>query len=283
MMRDLMRAGMYRMGRDRILKATLIFSLVYGVGFALFCRVQAVIEGGEFLIPLFAAMAAYIALTVGGEQSTGVMRNQEASGHSRAQIICSEFLCGVTACVAMLALFLLPFGVLCGTLLRGVPLRGLCMALLSILIGTVCYAVLFTALSAAIGSRAIGLIACLALIAGIVFVSYECELSLGCVEYIGIETMGENGVFDTEWVPNPRYVGGALREVFKVIDGVMPQGQVDGGMLYLDLCAKEVPLDDGSIRFSDVANVGFYPLYGALLSAVTILAGGLGFRRKELK
>ena len=275
---DLLRAGLHRMRKEKLLKISLIFSFVYGIVVAIICRIENVIEGGEFLSVLFVVMASYISLTVGAENKTGVIRNKVISGHTKGTIFISELIFSTAVCTAMTVLFSVPVFVANSDLVGNVPTGGLCMALLSLIVASMFYAVIYTVITSLTGSPAVSLIICLALTAAVFLVSYECEISLGSVQYIEIERSG-----GLELIPNPRYVGGTLRNIVKCIDGLMPQGQVDGSMNYISVLSKSPSLTDAFFDFSDVANVFFYPIYGSILFALVSLTGWSAFRRKELR
>lgn len=215
-------------------------------------------------------LAAFTGLFLGTEYSDGVLRSKLTVGHSRSAVYLSSF----TA--AVIASFLMCLTYIAVMLAVGVPVYGsvtteplvLLRRLTEVLAMCLSYCALFTLVAMNWGGKALPAVAC---VLGVLALMWATSSMLNhLIEPEFYTAM----VFDEalqDWVesglrPNPNYVGGPLRVIFRFFCDVLPTGQ--GMQLTGTRAADRSPL---------------LALYSLTVAAVSTGFGLLLFRRKDLK
>lgn len=212
--------------------------------------------------------AELIPLFFGTEYSDATLRNKIVVGQSRLSIYFANFITGFAACVLCSAAYML------GCVVLGVPLLGwftqspalLFTALAGSLLMTAAFCAIFTFVTMNFSKKSTAVVICLlgafaAFIGAIVIHSM-----LEAPEFIsGYELSVGGQIVSAQPEPNPNYLTGAKRELYQFIFDLLPSGQS------VQYC---------SLQLSDpVRLMGL----GLAVTAVFTGAGGLLFRRKDLK
>ena len=211
-------------------------------------------------------LALLISMFLGTEFSEGTIRNKLCIGHKRNEIFLSNFISCALATIALTAVWLLTSALLFG--LIG-PLEMGVSEFIGCIFVAVGFAVSFAALYTVIGSlssnKAMTIIytfAVFIILAMAASALYDrlCEPEMN----EGMILVGTQLV-EMEPTPNPLYLSGAIRTVCEVALELLPTGQ--------------------ALLLSDVAIE--YPARAIALSVVfttvTLLVGGMLFRRKDIK
>ena len=220
-------------------------------------------------IGVFASVT--VGFFLGKEYGYGTLRNKLVTGHTRGRI----YLASLAAAVA--AAEIVAVGWLLGGL-TGIPYFGLwtmeteqfLLFLLLTVLATAALAALFHLIGMLVSSQSVSVVAAMfaslgLLMLGSFLYNQLCEPET-TYDHIVITAQGlQLG----DEVPNPAYVGGALRSVYYVLLNILPTGQ---GILMANA-------DDGAVVLN--------PALGAAGSVLIILgAAALGlllFRKKDLK
>ena len=277
-MRKLITANFFRFRKDRFSRCVVgiivILSLVNVFNSARSC--EAMVASGYIMClddyyfnqaPLIGAfLALLISMFLGTEFSEGTIRNKLCIGHKRDEIFLSNFISCALATIALTAVWLLISALLFG--LIG-PLEMSISEFVGCILVAIVFAVSFAALYTVIGSlssnKAMTIICTFAVF--IVFAMaasalYDrlCEPEMnGGMMLVGTQLV------EMEPTPNPLYLSGAIRTVCEVALNLLPTGQA----LLLSEVAIEYPVR--SIALS------------AVFTIVTLLAGSMLFRRKDIK
>ncbi|WP_405318752.1 ABC transporter permease subunit [Frisingicoccus sp.] len=219
------------------------------------------------LLYIGAIMAIFISSFLGTEYSDGTIRNKLVVGHARWRVYLANLL---VVCVAGILFYCTYFlvSIVCIPFL-GVGLYSCLMQpLLSFFFGIIiilCYSALFTMIAMLDSAKArcsiISLILSLALILG------------GMMIYGNVTTeetkeqmvLMEDGSYERQIVPNPRYLTGTKRVIFEWIDSCLPVSQAFHVVSY-----EETPDGKGAVC-----------LLG--LSCAMTAAGILLFKKKDIK
>lgn len=278
-MNKLMRAGLFRLRRDRVFWLCLGAMVVVAAGQMTMgvqqSRVMAaegytVMLAGSFFPLIQAVMvciAVFTGLYLGTDHSEGALRNRLMVGHSRGRIYLAGLGTAMTGTLCFLAAWLLGGG-LPALLHRELWQMGAGQTGLYILVA------LFSALALTSILTLVGMLAEKKSTAAVVSILLALGLVLVSTWLYSrlLEPEMESGLIITaggmEWgdpTPNPRYVSGALRQVFQGLLNLLPTGQA---VLLADMAVDR-------------------PLWNLLASAAVILTATLGgmaaFRRKDLK
>lgn len=277
-MRKLITANFFRIRKDRfswcVVGIIVILSLVNVFNSAR--SYEAMADAGYILsledyyfnqAPLIGAfLALLISMFLGTEFSEGTIRNKLCIGHKRDEIFLSNFISCALATIALTAVWLLISALLFG--LIG-PLEMSISEFVGCILVAMGFAVSFAALYTVIGSlssnKAMTIIYTFA-----VFIVFAIAAS-GLYDRLCEPEMNEGMMLvgtqlvEMEPTPNPLYLSGAIRTVCEVALELLPTGQ--------------------ALLLSDVAIE--YPARAIALSVVfttvTLLVGGMLFRRKDIK
>ena len=217
--------------------------------------------------PLVGAfLALLISMFLGTEFSEGTIRNKLCIGHKRDEIFLSNFISCALATIVLTAVWLLTSALLFGMIGALEMEVSKFFGCIFVAIG---FAVSFSALYTVIGSlssnKAMTIIYTFAVFIGFAMAAsalYDrlCEPKMN----EGMTLVGTQLVA-MEPTPNPLYLSGAIRTVCEVALELLPTGQA-------------LLLSDVSIE---------YPVRAIALSVVfttvTLLVGGMLFRRKDIK
>ena len=217
--------------------------------------------------PLIGAfLALLISMFLGTEFSEGTIRNKLCIGHKRDEIFLSNFISCALATIALTAVWLLISALLFG--LIG-PLEMSISEFVGCILVAMGFAVSFAALYTVIGSlssnKAMTIIYTFA-----VFIVFAIAAS-GLYDRLCEPEMNEGMMLvgtqlvEMEPTPNPLYLSGMIRTVCEVALELLPTGQA----LLLSEVAVEYPVR--AIALSVV------------FTTVTLLVGGMLFRRKDIK
>ena len=215
-------------------------------------------------------LAAFTGLFLGTEYSDGILRSKLIVGHSRSAV----YLSGLSAAVA--ASFLMCLTYISVILAVGVPVYGppaadplvLLRRLAEVLAVCMAHCALFTLVSMNWGNKALSAVICVLGVLALMWVTSGMRNHLIEPEFYTAL------VFDEvlqDWVesgprPNPNYVSGPLRTVYRFFCDVLPTGQ--GMQLTGSKVEDRSPL---------------LPLYSMAVTAVSTAAGLVLFRRKDIK
>ena len=278
-MGELMRANLFRLKRDKAFWACFGVMLCAAVAqlsiAARQCGRMAAegyivdLEGAFFrLAPAVGLLVGIFAgLYLGTDHSEGALRNRLMVGHSREKVYLAELGTTVTAALNMTGAWLAGCGAV--ALLHReywhMDPRQLALYILVALGSAAALAAVLTAVGMLTEKKATAAVVSILLVLGLLMVSTWLYSRL-------LEPELESGLIMTaagmEWgdpTPNPRYVGGAARQIFEVILNVLPTGQ--------------------AVLLSEAAVV--HPLWNLAASAavagISTLAGLALFGKKDLK
>ena len=277
-MRKLITANFFRFRKDRfswcVVGIIVILSLVNVFNSAR--SYEAMADAGYILsledyyfnqAPLIGAfLALLISMFLGTEFSEGTIRNKLCIGHKRDEIFLSNFISCALATIALTSVWLLISALLFG--LIG-PLEMSISEFVGCILVAMGFAVSFAALYTVIGSlssnKAMTIIYTFA-----VFIIFAIAAS-GLYDRLCEPEMNEGMMLvgtqlvEMEPTPNPLYLSGMIRTVCEAALELLPTGQ--------------------ALLLSDVAVE--YPVRAIALSVVfttvTLLVGGMLFRRKDIK
>ena len=212
--------------------------------------------------------AEFIPLFFGTEYSDGAIRNKLVVGHSRLSIYFANLITGYAACVLCSAAYML------GCAALGIPLLGwftqpptlLLTALAGCLLMTAAFCAIFTFVTMNCARKSTAVVICLLGVFAAFIWMIVVHSMLEAPEFITSYEMSVNGeIMQAISEPNPSYLTGMKREVYQFLYDLLPSGQS------IQYC---------SLQFGDPAR-----LMGlaAAVCAVFTAAGGLLFRRKDLK
>ncbi len=221
------------------------------------------------MMPSFGLYAAFFtSMFLGTEYSDLTIRNKLIVGHSRSEV----FFANLFTCLIAAAIF---FIVWAGTTCIGIPYFGaekivVKPCLLKALVGfftLISITSIMSVISQLITRKAVtavtAIFAALALILlGSYFYNMLCEPET-TVDFVHISVDG--GVEVGPEVPNPAYIGGALRTVYEAIVRVLPAGQ--------QILLTNEPLEQPALMIG----------YSLAVTVVVSVIGYLFFRKKDLR
>lgn len=227
-------------------------------------RVEEYYFNQSSVIGIFVAL--FSSLFLGTEYSDGTIRNKLAVGHRRAHV----FLAGYVACLAASLTFLAGWLVTncLDFLLMGPPEMGMpeFSAYILVAVGfTASFSALFTLVGSLSSNKAMTVIYTLAIYLLLLLLAAGINDRL-CEP----ETLGGMGYVNGEFVnipptPNPLYLSGNVRRFWECVLDFLPTGQ----MALMNEIAIEHPFRE--------------MIFSVLLTGMTLLAGLLVFRKKDIK
>ena len=241
-MANLLSANFYRLFRSKVFYVGILAAVVVEV-YSLLTGYQSTLleglglENKFFLYPilLVIGMPAFCGLFFGAEYSGGTLRSKLIAGIPRWKLYAANLVTGAvvslafsaTAIVTGLALVFLLIG---GFQLETRILAGYFLCSLAVGVASAAFAAMVALL---VPNRAIGLVIGVLVAFSLLFVGQYLVQGLAQPELTREhEPVLQNGVVvgyasspDAPMVPNPRYVGGALRTVYTFLLHFMPMGQ----------------------------------------------------------
>ena len=241
-MANLLSANFYRLFRSKVFYVGILAAVVVEV-YSLLTGYQSTLleglglENKFFLYPILLVieMPAFCGLFFGAEYSGGTLRSKLIAGIPRWKLYAANLVTGAvvslafsaTAIVTGLALVFLLIG---GFQLETGILAGYFLCSLAVGVASAAFAAMVALL---VPNRAIGLVIGVLVTFSLLFVGQYLVQGLAQPELTREhEPVLQNGVVvgyasspDAPMVPNPRYVGGALRTVYTFLLHFMPMGQ----------------------------------------------------------
>lgn len=276
-MRKLLRANLFRLGRDKIFAAACILMFLVGAALPVIHYLDKQEYGTGwtpdstaytyvFLVPVL--LAAFSSLFIGSEYSDGTLRNKLIAGHRR----CSCYLANLIVCSIAGMLLVLSYSVphtCLGILLLGsfqtTPQKLLLYAGLSIAL-IMAFASLYTLLSVEFQNKAYAAAGCILLSFGLLFAGVHIVSALNEPEYYQAYSYTENGVtVSEEESRNPNYLYGAKRQVYEFLYDFTPGGQTI------------------QLANTNTAHPALLLLYDGMILLAATGSGLLLFRKRNLK
>lgn len=218
-----------------------------------------------FMIILSAALAS---LFLGTEYNDGTIRNKVIVGNRRHWIYLANLAAAYLGTLFLCICFLAPY------LAVGIPLLGfyrteigvILLNLLAVAVLMLPLASIYTAFTMLNQNKAIVVAVCILLSFAILLVGAYISAALAAPEFFeGISIDQATGSLRQEVVPNPSYLRGTAREVYKFLHDFLPGGQA------IQLTSLEAASPWRLMAYS-------------LVIALAANAVGIGcFRRKDLK
>lgn len=278
-MRELMRAGLFRLRRDRVFwvcfGAMLVFSALQMFMGVRQCRAMEV-EGyvmdlaGSFFPPVHGigvCIAVFVGLFLGTDHSEGGLRNRLVVGHGREQVYLAGLGTALTGVLCFTAAWLIGGGtvVLLNRDLWRPEVGQTALWILVALGSALALASVMTLVGTLAEKKSTAAVGTILLALGLLLATtwlysrlQEPEMETGLIITAAGMEWGEP-------TPNPRYVGGALRQVFELILNLVPTGQM---VLLSDMAAAHPVWDLAA---------------SAAVTLVSALTGVALFRKKDLK
>ena len=184
---------------------------------------EALLQMLPFLPVLY---AAFVGLFLGMEYQDGTMRNKIIAGHTRSAVYLSQLLTAMLGCLGTLLAWALSAAVGAVRLGRfAAPWTELLLRAAVILMLTAAMAAILTLFAMLITNRAVsGVTVILAAFALLLLSSYLYN-ALCEPELLSAAVMTGNGYEVGEPMPNPNYIGGTLRTVYRFLSETLPSGQ----------------------------------------------------------
>lgn len=221
-----------------------------------------------FLLYIGAVMAVFAALFLGTEYDQGTFRNKIAAGHKRSQIYLANLIPVLAVGIVFMLTHMLAAVVMGLPMVGAAVLREIHAPLWRIPCGVaiiVCYAALFTLLAMLDSSKArcavVSLVVALGIVVGGLLVYESVTMEETKIQMV----LQENGSFERQEVPNPRYLTGTKRMIYEWVDDCLPGSQ-----------ALHIVNPDGEFDLR-------MPLCMLVLSGVLTLGGMAVFKRKDIK
>lgn len=281
-MRRLLSANFLWLKKSTLFRGTVILGFVMGVVFAFMSFTDKVeyerggyvysfsMDGMFFRYVLLAgiAMAMFIPLFFGTEYDDGTIRNKLVVGHFRLSIYFANLITATAAAFAFCGAYML------GALAVGAPLLGwfemslktFLVFFVGTLVTTAAFAALYTLITMAFTRKATAAVVCVLAIFGMLASSFTIYTKLEAAEYITGYSLTADGEFmANEPTPNPKYLQGAKRKVYRFLYDFNPGGQA---MQYTNM---------------ETENVMLLSVYSIVVFTVSTGAGSVMFRKKDLK
>ena len=280
-MNNLLLAGIYRRLKDWLFWIVLGVSLAVGVFFGLNFRSQMVFDD-FFVMPIFALLGVFIALSIGREYSDGTIRNKLIAGHTKGAIFVSELILNIISCSLIFVVYFGVFICLATYILPAMAFGDAVIVIIGYYLLNISFAVIFTVVSCLIPSRAIGVVVCMLLFVAMMVGSTQISFMLAQPEVTTIEHYDANeNLIDTEEHENPAYIGGAARIILQTLDNALPYGQLDTYLSYMMIYSHSPNPQAVAAGYQGV--LYSYPLYSLVLIAVLSGVGLLVFRKRDFK
>ncbi len=169
--------------------------------------------------------AALVSFFVGEDYHDGVIRNKLVAGHTRNNIYLSNLICSLLACLTIYVVISLILTAIGSSFFENdVTIENFVKFFLLGILTCLAMGSIFGMLSMLIGERTIGVMVCMALAFGMLFLCLHTN-------QIVIQEPYKNGQV------NPNYMGGVLRKIYELIHDLNPMGQAAqlSSMEYLNL------------------------------------------------
>lgn len=275
-MKRLFHANFIRLLRDKVFWLSSGILLTYTIIYMLnACRQErSGLAGTHFLedyyfrftmfIGLFAAV--FITLYLSIEYSGGVMRNKIIAGHTRKNIYLSNLTLSFLA-----SIFMTFMGLLGG--LVGIPTFGVwkisgfsifCYMLILILF-LLAFCAIFTFISMLLPNKSVGAVVTILTFFGLLLMASIMMNKLDQPEMISDTILTMDGIQFSDPVPNPKYVGGKIRDLLDFAIDLLPAGQ--GARLSINEVHHPVRMS----------------LSSAFISVFATILGIFFFEKKDLK
>lgn len=273
-MRNLLSANLLRLRKSGLFWGLLGVMFALGLLFTLQhlnhylkwdARFYLTIDLFTYALLLGFGMAVFIPLFFGTEHSDGTFRSKLAVGHTRLAIYLAHLITSVVAALAAAVAYVIP--VLAVGLFIYEPPALEPGTLILLALGTLAllaaYCALYTFVVMNCARKSGAAVICLVGMLVLYLAAGNIEIPLMHPEYLSMEVTESGEVIPGE--PNPRYVGGAKRQVLEALQDILPTGQ---SLQYMR---------------AEVAHPERLPLY-SLADTVVLTAAGIAlFRRKDLK
>lgn len=233
--------------------------------------------------------AAFIGLFVGTEYADGTMRNKLCVGYSRAAVYFANFVVGAIACVAFQLVVFIMIGIVeRPTLSTAYSLWDVVFFMGCVLLFTVAFVALYTAIVMFCTRQVVGLLAALGLSIMLLFVTSAIQDRLDEPEYrvsnYAIVIGGDGAAQwsfpadeeeqEKEQVPNPLYIPeGPLRTTLETINQFFPY----------EAMRKVANFYSPYSGAPDPANYAHWPFCALLFMAFANSVGFALFRKRDLK
>lgn len=241
-MGNLLSAGMYRLLRSKVFYVGILAAVVVEV-YGLLADSKSFsldlygLEEDFFIYSMLLVieMPAFCGLFFGAEYSSGTLRSKLVTGVARWKVYTASLVIGAVASLVFSATAIvtglaLGFPLMGGFQLESGLLAGYFLCSLAIGVASASFA---TMLSLLVSNRAVGLVIGVLTAFSLLFVGQYLVQGLAQPEMTQkYEPVLQNGIVvgyaysaDAPMVPNPAYVGGALRTVYTFLLHFMPMGQ----------------------------------------------------------
>ena len=276
-MNKLLTANFFRMFKNKLFWAGILFMAAVGIGFPL-VNYNTMIKNDYplYLDSIFFMGAAFIvvvlsifcSLFLGTEYSDGTIRNKMIAGQKRTVIYLANLFTCILAGILMCGVCLVV------GLCAGLPLLGsfqnewnvLLPFILCIFFLSMAFSSLFTFIAMTCKSKASSAVICILTAFILIFAATYIQAQLSEPEiYDSYIYMDETGNIVTEEAePNPNYIRGTKREIYKFLNDFLPGGQ--------------------SFQIAQMSTKHPYLLllYSGILIITTTGTGILIFRQKDL-
>lgn len=211
-------------------------------------------------------VAIFAGFYIGTDYSDGTMRNKILAGHKRSAI----YLNGFYFCT--IAGLLINMAYMAVILLVGIPLLGgtklpwdrLALLLFDGLLMTAACGAVSNLISMLISSRTYGLMANIFVVCLMVLAAVMVWNRLHEPEFTQMIEMQMNGENLPYLEPNPRYLTGVAREIYQLVEDVLPSGQ------------------GAQLSSLEINSADRWWLYSGIITIMANAAGCMAFRKKNL-
>ena len=282
-MSNLLRAGFARLFRDKVFWICNAVLFLLGV-YISFDRYLATVmydsirESADNIVFVFLGYggvfyAIFNALFIGREYSDGAIRNKFIIGHTRVSIYISNLIVAAVGNIMITLAYTLPAAAISIPALGWFekPTEFIVVTFIALLILSVAYAAVFTALSLLNTNKAVNAVVCMSMALLLLVAAVAVRDALGEPEsfYYGytaeIDDNGEVHEISASEMPNPYYIGGMKRTVCKAFIDVSPGGQ----SMQLTMFETDAP--------------EILALYSVGITAAATAIGLVLFKRKDIK
>lgn len=210
----------------------------------------------------------FISMRLGTEFEECTIRNKLIIGHSRTQVYFAECITCMAASAILMVVMLLSSAAFARLLSleyqyshEQLAFLVLCCVLIALV-----YAAMFVGINMNVGSRAVSLVVSFLFLLAIfsIAVAFCSALEEPQMTYEYVNFTNE-GVQYGDLIQNPDYIAGTRRTVYELVAGILPSGQC---------------IQLHNLEYSQPIR---WPLYSLLMLAVSLLAGYLPFRRKNIR
>ena len=223
---------------------------------------------GGMCIPV--VLSVFASLFIGTEFSDGTIRNKLTVGHTRSAIYLSNLLLCTTVSLLYHIVYIIVLSGSGSLLLKTweTPMKDLAVMTALSLVTVFALSCIFTMLAMLIHNRSVGAVSAMLVAMAMLIGAMTVDARLSAPEYIesAFQMSVDGEIIPSDPIPNPRFLTGVRRDVYRHILNLLPTGQM---------------LQFGSLAYS--ADLLYLPLY-ALIVAITCTGIGLiVFRRKDIR